>query len=121
MILNIIEYVNDTILLINSICHVTIFLGGFYVALHSRVLPTWTVTGIWYIGVSSFLALLPIVFEWLNGPSFEFSYTMLGRVTDTFLHINVAIMVILLFLNTIYKDFKSVKNRKNDANIMNQF
>lgn len=121
MIANFIGYINDTILLINFLCHSTIFLGGFYVALHSRVLPTWAITGIWYIGVSSFLALLPIVFEWLNGPGFEFSYTMLGRVTDTFLHINVAIMVILLFLNTIYKDFKGMKHRQTEIEIKNKF
>jgi len=120
IISSLIEYLNDGILFINFICHLTIFIGGFYVALHSRVMPTWAITGLWYIGISSFLALLTIMFEWFNGPAFDFSYTSLGRVTDTFLHLNIAIMVFMMFFHTMYKDFKNMKNRHSETNIENK-
>lgn len=114
IISGIIEYLNNGMILVNFICHLVIFLGGFYIALHSRIMPTWAVTSLWYIGVSSFLALLTIIFDWIKGPEFEFSYTMLGRVAETLLHVNMAIMVGMLFFHTIYKDYKGMKRRRTD-------
>lgn len=102
------EYAN----VVNIICHTIIFLGGFYVAIHSRVLPRWATTCIWYVGLSSFFVATTIITEWVFGQHHPFSYFMMGHVGEIIMNVNLAIMVLLLFSHTIWRDIKAKNMRK---------
>lgn len=112
MILEILQLVKDNILPLNFVCHLTIFLGGLYVALHSRCLPSWVVTALWYIGLCSSINCLTIILEWTNGPDCVLAYTNIGTSTETLLNVTLALTVFSCFSNTLLKDFKGMKDRK---------
>ncbi len=117
MISDILTFINQSSVLdpVNFICHLIIFVGGFYVAIHSRILPKWAITGLWYIGISSLLIALTILAEWIEGPLFLFSYATIGPAADFLLHLNLAIMVSMMFVHTVYKDFKGMRNRHKEC------
>lgn len=117
MILDTIQLIENHMLLVNLTCHILIFLGGFYVALHSRVLPTWGVTCLWYIGLCSLLNCLTIFAQLVYGPGFFLSYANIGSITETILNISVAATVLIYFNNTISRDFRGMKKRKKAEDI----
>lgn len=98
---------------LNFVCHVIIFLGGFYVAIHSRLLPKWLVTCIWYIGISSWLAATSILLGWMIGEDFPLSYSKIGLFTELLLNINLAITVLILFSQTLINDISGAKRRRD--------
>lgn len=112
MILEFFQLVKDNILPLNFICHVLIFLGGLYVALHSRLIPNWALTSLWYLGLCSFINGLAIILQWTNGPEFFLSYSNIGTATETLVNIILALTVFSCFSNTLLKDFKGMKDRK---------
>lgn len=112
MILDTIQMIEGHMLPLNFLCHVLIFIGGFYVALHSRVLPTWGVTCLWYIGLCSFLNCITIFAQLAYGAGFFLSYANIGSITETILNISVAATVLIYFSNTISRDFQGMKKRK---------
>lgn len=97
--------------LINIITYSVIFIGGFYVALHSRVMPVWLITCLWYIGVSSALIVITIVLELVYGQLFPGSYFLIGIIPETLLKISLLTTVGLLFLKTVFEDLKGSKQR----------
>lgn len=107
------NFLENYSLVINFICHLIIFLGGFYVAMHSRVLPRWATTCIWYIGVSSLLVSVTIVAEWICGQSYQLSHFMMGRAIEIVMNINLAIMVFMMFYHTVYHDIKNRSKRNS--------
>ena len=112
MILELVQIVKDNILPLNFICHLLIFAGGFYVALHSRLLPNWALTSLWYIGLCSFINCLSIIFEWVCGTDFMLSYNNIGTATETMLNICLSLTVFSCFSHTLLKDFKGMRDRK---------
>lgn len=97
---------------INFICYTIVFFGGLYIALHSRLLPKWAATCIWYLGLSSFFVASTIVVEWVFGQHHPLSHFMLGHFGEMIMNLNLAIMVFFLFFHTVYHDFKHKKDRK---------
>ncbi len=93
------------------ICNFMIFLGGFYVAIHSRIMPTWTVTCIWYLGLSGLLTSITILLDWVMGSDFPLSYTQIGIVPDMIQYIILSFSVWLLFANTVWSDIKGRRDR----------
>lgn len=114
LISTLMDFLHESVIYINFICYLIIFVGGFYVALHSRVLPNWVITFIWYTGVCALLTTITIIIYWVDGPSSEFSYYNIGSITEVLLHLHLAILVLLLFFHTIWKDFKGMKKRNSN-------
>lgn len=100
-------------LVINFMCHITMFIGGLYIAIHSRNIPNWLRTCLWYIGCSSFLIGITIILGWVLGPQFELSYDKVGVLGETLFNIWVSITTITFFINTLKLDIKYSKNRIN--------
>lgn len=113
MITEIIPYIRDYTNIINFICYVTVFIGGFYVAMHSRIMPRWASTCVWYLGLSSFFVAVTILVEWLFGQMHPLSHFMMGDFGEMIMNLNLCIIVVFLFFHTIYRDIKSKKERKN--------
>lgn len=99
--------------LILFISHLIIFVGSFYVAMHSRIIPTWLTTCIWYIGLSSLFTLITIMIEWFLGPYEAFSYSNLRFFSQYLPILSISITVFLMFINTVCSDITSKKLRKN--------
>ena len=112
MIVAVLELLRNFVLPLNFFCHIMIFMGGYYVALHSRALPNWLVTCIWYIGLASLLSSITITIEWIYGPTFALAYNQIGIICETLLNITLAITVSMLFVRTILKDFQGIKRRQ---------
>lgn len=102
---------SDISLVINFLCHCTIFFGGGYIALHCRTLPLWLVTPMWYMGLSSLIAAGAIVVQWVFGPSFPLSYASVGIFGEIALNISLAVAVALMFMKTIKSDIDGSKLR----------
>lgn len=117
MILETIDIVRNNMMPLNFLCHVMIFLGGFYVALHSRFLPTWTITCLWYIGLCSLLNCMTIFAQLFYGADFFLSYDNVGMITETLLNISVASTVAIYFSDTVIKDFLGMKRRTRKENL----
>lgn len=88
-----------------------VFLGGGYVALHSRTLPKWAATGLWYIGLAAFLNAITIAIQWVFGQTHPLSHFQIGIATETIFNLTIASMVGLMFFNTIWKDYQGSKAR----------
>ena len=112
MITNFFQVVYPILIPLDFLCHVIIFIGGFYIAIHSRFIPRWLVTCIWYIGLSSFLNAVAILLQWVYGESFPMSYSNVGAITAVMLNINLAAAVGLMFTNTVREDIRGSRNRK---------
>lgn len=99
-------------LIVNFLCHITIFFGGLYIAIHSRKIPTWLRTCLWYIGCSSFLIAITIILGWTVTPEFELSYHRIGTICETLFHILIASTTALFFIETVAADIKNSTKRK---------
>lgn len=104
---------NSLALPINFMCHMSIFIGGLYIAIHSRCIPTWLRTCLWYIGCSSFLIATTIIIEWSLGDQCELSYSNIGFFGEILFNIWIAITTFVFFLTTIHTDIKHSKIRRN--------
>lgn len=104
-------YLNLTFLLIT-------FVGGLYVAIHARNIPIWIRTPLWYLGLSSFIVALSIIFEWTIGPQFILSYSRFGMIGEMMINGFLAVTALLMLFNTVYKDVRCMSKRKthNDSN-----
>lgn len=112
MISNIALINNAYINVINLVCYTMIFIGGFYVALHSRYLPKWATTSIWYLGLSSFFVACTIIVEWAVGQDHPMSHYMLGQIGELIMNVNLSIVVMFVFFHTVYHDYRCKKKRK---------
>lgn len=99
---------------INFASHIVIFLGGFYVAMHSRVLPRWAVTGLWYIGLGSLLTAITYLVEWNLGQQNPLSHFNVGKVSEMIVFLLCAVMVGMLFMHTLFRDIIQRKRRQRD-------
>lgn len=103
---------NPYALVINFFCHFTIFIGGLYIAIHSRAISNWLRTCLWYIGCCSFLTANTIILGWALGPSFELSYHKIGLFGEILFNIFIAITTVIFFVNTLAIDIKHSSKRK---------
>lgn len=115
MITNFIQTLHNFLLPLDFFCHLVIFIGGFYIAIHSRVIPRWLVTCIWYMGAASLLTSTSIILQWVYGEEFPLSYMNIGVLSEVILNINLAIAFTLLFTNTVAADIKGSKKRNNST------
>jgi uncharacterized membrane protein len=92
------------ILLVNLICHLTIFSGALYVATYNKRLPQWHVTPLWYAGMACLLTALTIVFQFLFGASFPLAYDNVGIIGETSLNICLATVAGSFFYATHKKN-----------------
>jgi hypothetical protein len=115
MITQMIGVMDNVVLPLNFFCNFIIFLGGFYVVLHSRNLPHWITTCLWYIGLCSLFTSITIGIDWIWGPEFPMSYTNIGLLGETASLIALTITVFLLFSKTIMIDYRNKKNRKQSS------
>lgn len=110
-VINFIELISHNI---NFASCFLVFLGGGYVALHSREVPRWAVTGLWYIGLAGLLNAITIFVDWTAGQTHPLSHFQIGNVTETLLNLSMAVMVGLMFFNTVWKDYQGSKKRQLD-------
>lgn len=108
---NIVLDINFFAIFINFLCHITVFTGGLYIAIHSRSIPNWLRTCLWYIGCSSFLIAITIILGWVLGPNFELSYDRIGMFGETLFNIWISITTITFFIKTIAADIKYSRSR----------
>lgn len=88
-----------------------IFLGGGYIALHSRVMPRWAVTGLWYVGLAALLNAITILVEWSTDQLHPLSHFQIGQAVNTLFMLSIAAMVVMLFFNTVWKDYQGSRER----------
>lgn len=111
----------DAIAAIDMVSHsidfascVTIFLGGGYIALHSRVMPKWVVTCLWYIGLAALFNSITIAVDWTIGEGHPFSHSQIGDVSGSLMNLVLAITVGLLFFHTVWQDYLGSKRRMKE-------
>lgn len=108
-VVNYIDAVSHQVLFVSSFL---IFLGGGYIALHSRVMPKWAVTSLWYIGLAALLNMITLVIEWTVGSTHPFSHFQFGIVAEMCVFITLAVAVGMLFFHTVWQDYLGAKRRK---------
>lgn len=109
VVVNYIDAVSHQILFLTSFL---IFLGGGYIALHSRLMPKWAVTSLWYIGLAALLNMITILIEWMVGSTHPFSHFQIGIVAELCVFITLAVSVGMLFFHTVWQDYLGAKRRK---------
>lgn len=104
---------------LSFVIHLIIFVGGLYVAIHSRIIPNWLSTCLWYVGLASLFVAITIGIEYVIGPNFPMSYTNLGQAAELLDSTIIALTISLMFGNTLYNDLKNKKKRitKNNTSI----
>lgn len=112
MIVSIVGFLNSWTLLINFVCHITVFVGILYVAVHSRELSTWIITPLWYLGLTSGFVCTTIVTQWFAGPQHPMSYWTMGQLGEIGAHIILAFICFVLFVRTLKADLENSKHRK---------
>ena len=115
MTYELIAFAADNRYLINFISHLIIFIGGLYVALHSRTIPRWLSTLLWYVGCASMLCALTIGLEWTFGAVFPLSYSQLGFLCEIFLHVSIAVTVATLFSQTLWNDIVKYRSQSGSS------
>jgi len=99
-------------IVMNFICCITIFIGGLYIAIHSRKIPIWLRTCLWYAGCSDFFTATTILLGWIFGPQFELSYNNVGIIGEILFNFWIAFTTIVFFFKTIRSDIKYSKLRR---------
>lgn len=110
--INFLDLISHNIIFISNFL---VFLGGGYIALHSRVMPKWVVTCLWYTGLAALLNCITIFVEWTAGQTHPLSHFQIGAVTETMVHGMLAVMVCLLFFHTVWKDYLGSRARRKQA------
>lgn len=90
---------------INFVCHLCIWLGSFYVALHNRNLPAWHITPLWYLGLTHLLIAITVIVQWTIGPEHPLSYWNFGVIGETLSDMALAAIVIVMWVVTLRHDF----------------
>jgi uncharacterized membrane protein len=105
------------ILLVNLVCHLTIFGGALYVATYNKRLPLWHVTPLWYAGMACLLTAMTIMFQFLFGATFPLAYNNVGVVGETALNICFATIAGSFFYATykLKKELQAVPVEKTFA------
>ena len=98
---------------LNLVFLIVTFIGGLYVAIHARNIPLWVRTPLWYLGATSFITAMTIVFEFVFGPEFPLSYAQVGLVGEMLINLNLAITALLMLIHTVCKDIRGMNNRRN--------
>jgi hypothetical protein len=113
MISSFIQFLNDYQyqMPLNLIAHTLIFAGTFYVAIHNRQLRQWHITPLWYMGLTSLLAAISILCQYIIGPEFPLSYWNVSLFVETLSNIAVSSIALAMFILTVAKDLKERKNR----------
>lgn len=112
MITSLIGFINSWTLLINFLCHLTVFVGLLYVAVHNRDLETWVITPLWYLGLTSGFVCITIITQWTIGPEHPMSYWTFGMVGEIGAHVILAAICAVLFLKTLKADIANRKHRQ---------
>ena len=112
MIVSIIGVFNTWALLINFLCHLIIFVGLLYVAVHNRELENWVITPLWYLGIMSGFVCTTIITQWVVGPEHPMSYWTFGMLGETGSHIILAAICFLLFAKTVKADLANRDKRQ---------
>lgn len=102
----------EILLFLDLLFYLGIFVGTFYVAMHSRTINQSIITLLWYVGLASFFNALTIIFQYIFGENFPFAYSHIGIFTQTLLNAMIATTVGTIFLLTIKSDFKAREFRK---------
>lgn len=100
---------------VNFVSSFLIFLAGGYIALHSRIMPRWAVTCLWYLGMFGLLNAITFLVEWVYGQTHELSHFQIGLATEAFVNTAFAVTVCLLFFHTIWQDYLGAKRRRAEA------
>lgn len=108
-VINTIEYFAPNLAMASN---VMVFLGGGYVALHSRVMPKWAVTCLWYLGLASLLNFITYIVEFTVDQYHPLSHFQVGSVTETMVHMVLACTVGFLFFHTVWKDYLGARARR---------
>lgn len=111
-LLDAVEFISPQL---NFVSSFLIFLAGGYIALHSRVMPRWAVTCLWYLGMFGLLNALTFLVEWVYGQTHELSHFQIGLATEAFVNTTFAVTVCLLFFHTVWQDYLGAKKRRADA------
>ena len=111
MITSIVTFFNSWQLLLNFLCHSTIFVSILYVAIHNRDLQNWIITPLWYLASISGFVALTIVIQWGIGPEHPLSYWTLGILGELGSHIALASIAVVLLVQTIKSDLLNRSKR----------
>lgn len=111
--------IRDAIMFVETISHgiafaanITVFIGGFYIALHSRMIPNWLTTCLWYIGLANLFNAITIGVEWTWDSTHPLSHFQIGVFTETLSNASLAVTIAILFFNTVWKDYLGSKKRQ---------
>lgn len=88
------------------------FVGGFYIALHSRMIPKWLTTSLWYIGLAALLNGITFIVQWTWDSTHPLSHFQIGSFTEVLMNVSLATTIGLLFFNTVWKDYLGSKKRQ---------
>lgn len=97
----------ENIVVVDFVLSLVIFLGALYVLLRNEKLPKWHVTPLWYLGTTSLLSALSIVFEWMLGKDFPLSYYNVGVYLDIATKAFLAWIAITFFTVTFFRRIKA--------------
>lgn len=111
MITETVAFFNSWTLLINFVCHLTIFISVFYVAVHNRELENWIITPLWWLAAISGFTASTVVVQWAIGPEHPMSYWTLGVLGEIGSHLVLAMITFTLFVKTLRTDISSRKDR----------
>ena len=95
--------INPAALALNLLCHLAIFVGTFYVILHSKNLPKWHITPLWWAGLSCLLTALSIIMGYAFGDDFPMAYVHIGTYGETALNICLAVIAVSFIVSTAKK------------------
>jgi len=113
MIRDVILVVEQVSSQVNFLANFVVFIGGAYIALHSRNIPKWIITCLWYIGLASLLNALTIVIGWSFGDTHPMSHFQIGVFTETLINVMLAMTVGILFFKTVWQDYLGSKQRQS--------
>lgn len=111
-VLDAIEFVSPQI---NFISSFLIFLAGGYIALHSRVMPKWAVTCLWYLGIFALFNAITFIVDWVYGQTHPLSHFQIGHATEAMVNTVFAVTVCILFFHTVWQDYVGAKRRRAEA------
>lgn len=111
MITEIVIFLNSVTVPVNFLCHLIIFVGTFYVAIHNRNIPQWHITPLWYLGLANLFVAITILVQWTVGPEHPLSYWNIGLVGESACDIILASIVLVMFAVTLRHDIINRKNR----------
>jgi hypothetical protein len=101
---------------INLLIHLFIFISSFYVALHNRIINKAIVTLLWYVGLASCFLGTTILVQFIFGENFPLSFKEIGTIVETIFAFIIALTLGVIFLLTVKTDFDARKKRRIKKN-----